>query len=482
MRRLLAIALLGLIAAVPALALARDKPTHAGPAQAGPAENGPVADTQAADLVRQSLSLFATSTPRKRAGTLAALAKSGRADAAPILILALRMPQVPAAKIVSVLERLTGAKSRQGWPGRDWSDWMLWQEAHPEAGTMPGFARLQAQVFAQIDPNFLIFLNGTQRHDIRLEEIAWGGVTKDGIPALTNPKLVAGREAGYLNAADLVFGVEIAGDARAYPLRILDWHEMFNDVIGGVPVSLAYCTLCGSGILFETTIAGQPAPFVFGSSGFLYRSNKLMYDTATHSLWNQFTGRPVVGPLTGSGIELKTRPVVITRWADWFARHPETRVLAKETGFRRNYAPGAAYNDYFSSAKLMFPTNVDQSRLKQKDYVFALRSSGADKAWPLALFSGGAVINDAAGVLELVLVGDAATRTVRAYRRDGRTFVRGSKPDEIGDVSGVWRVTEDALVGPAGESLSRLPGHIAYWFAWNGYLGKTGELATGSRP
>ena len=113
---------------------------------------------------------------------------------------------------------------------------------------------------------------------------------------------------------ELVFGVEINGDARAYPLRILDWHEMFNDVVGGVPVALAYCTLCGSGILCETLLPPRSERLIFGSSGFLYRSNKLMYDHQTHSLWDQVTGRPIVGPLTGSGIELKVRPVAITSW------------------------------------------------------------------------------------------------------------------------------------------------------------------------
>ena len=145
-------------------------------------------------------------------------------------------------------------------------------------------------------------------------------MAKDGIPALTNPKQVAPEQATYLTDDELVFGVEIDGDARAYPLRILDWHEMLNDVVGGVPVTLAYCTLCGSGILYDTRVPGRAEPFVFGSSGFVYRSNKLMYDQATHSLWNQFTGRPVVGPLTGSGIELKVLPVTLASWRDWLAR------------------------------------------------------------------------------------------------------------------------------------------------------------------
>jgi hypothetical protein len=423
-------------------------------------------------LAQQAFDLFRGSAA-DRQKAFDALVASGRADVAPILILALRFAASEYdTRLVNALRKLTGAN-----PGNDWAAWMLWQEEHPEVGVLPGFARLQARVYDLIDPNFQLFLPGEVKHEIRLEEITWGGVIKDGIPALTNPRLVLASAASYLRADDLVFGVAINGDVRAYPLRIMDWHEMFNEVIGGVAVSLAYCTLCGSGILFETSVDGRPQPFVFGSSGFLYRSNKLMYDTATHSLWNQFTGRPVVGPLTGSGIELKTRPVVIASWADWKAHHPGTKVLALETGHRRDYSTGAAYGRYFASPDLMFPTNVDQSKLKQKDFVFALRSSGAEKAWPLKLFEGGAVINDRAGVHDLVLIGDATTRTVRAYRSEGLTFEKGPTTDQVKLGEEVWRVTEEALVGPGGRSLSRLPGHVAYWFAWSGYLGREGELA-----
>src|SRR5262249_16913321 len=155
----------------------------------------------------------------------------------------------------------------------------------------------------------------------------------DGIPALDNPRMIAADAAAYLNSDDPVFGIEINGDARAYPLRIANWHEMVNDIVGGVPVSLAYCTLCGAGILFDGRVEGPDQPFTFGSSGLLYRSNKLMYDRQTRSLWSQFSGRPVVGPLTGSGVELHLLPVMLTSWAQWRLLHPETRVLSLDTGF-----------------------------------------------------------------------------------------------------------------------------------------------------
>ena len=394
----------------------------------------------------------------------------GNRDAVPALILAARFAGDD-KELETALETLAGDKQP------DWFHWMLWQQGHPEIVPFAGFDAFESRLYRLIDDHFGLFLGPGVAHEIRLEEIAWGGVVKDGIPALTDPKLIAPATASYLQPDDLVFGVSINGDARAYPLRIMDWHEMFNDVIGGVPVSLAYCTLCGSGILFETAVAGRQKPFVFGSSGFLYRSNKLMYDTETNSLWNQFTGRPVVGVLTGSGIALKTRAVVIARWADWLAANPATRVLDAATGFDRDYSSGAAYGGYFGSSELMFPALVNDARLKAKDYVFALRSSGADKAWPLKRFAGGAVISDRAGILDLVLIGDEATRTVRAYRTDGRKFTKGASLDAPLSDGKPWRVTEDALLGPAGENFPRLPGHIAYWFAWSGYFGASGEVA-----
>jgi len=404
--------------------------------------------------------------PAIRRATLQALVDRGSPDVVAALIQALRFVPDHAA-INSALIAITGESS-----GKSWFDWMLWLQDHEEIKPFAGFDGYKADVMALIDEDFRSFLYPGVKHEIRLEEIAWGGVRKDGIPALVNPRHVAGSAAGYLEDDELVFGVEIRGDARAYPLRILDWHEMFNDVVGGVPVALAYCTLCGSGILYETKLARWPDPMVFGSSGFLYRSNKLMYDRRTQSLWNQFTGRPVVGPLTGSGIELKVRPVVITKWKHWFASHPDTKVLSLDTGFDRDYTPGKPYWEYFASPDLMFPARVNDQRLEAKSYVFALRTGAENKAWPLFLFEGGRVINGRVGDRRVVLIGDAALRAVRAYEAGSHEFTkRGETLDKVDSDAGVWAVSEDALRGPEGQRLSRLPGHIAYWFAWRGFMG-----------
>ncbi len=408
---------------------------------------------------------------------MAYLIQRGNPDVVPALITAMRFADRRRDEISEVIETLSGQRH-----GTDWFDWMLWQERNPQLVPHPSLIPFKREVLLGIDQNFDLFLRpeflARDRMKIRLEEIAWGGVYKDGIPSLDNPTLISASDASYLRDDDLVFGVSINGDTRAYPLRIMGWHEMFNEVIGGIPVALAYCTLCGSGILFETQVAGRRKPFVFGSSGFLYRSNKLMFDRETHSLWNQYTGKPVVGPLVDSGIELKQRPVVITTWDSWKTSHPDTRALSLNTGHRRNYGSGVVYREYFASSELMFPAQVDQSQHRQKDYVFAIRQFGAARAWPLDAFTRTRVINDAIANRPLVLIGNPDRRTVRAYERAGHRFTAadGGLVDEAGRK---WTLTEEMLIGPDGTQLPRVAGHISYWFAWDNYLGDAASVYRG---
>lgn len=404
-----------------------------------------------------------------------ALAARGDLDAVPTLLLGLRIQYRGAPAYLEALRALTGEAIE------DWFAGALWLEAHPEVPAHPAYRVIKLEAYELIDPEFRRFLGGERSKPenmrIRIGEIYWGGVPVDGIPPLDNPAMVAAGEADYLLDDDLVFGLEIDGDARAYPLRILGWHEMMNDVVGGVPVALAYCTLCGSGILYETAVEGRAAPFVFSSTGLLYRSNKLMYDRETDSVWNQFTGEPVMGPLVDSGLRLEIRPLAITTWAKWRERHPETGVVSIDTGYARDYGSGVVYRNYFASPELMFPALVqDETRLEAKDYVFALRDFAVAKAWPLDLFEGGRVINDTLGETPVVLIGDAESRTVRAYRRGDRHFEGAADAARLAAGEESWRVEEAYLQGPDGTRLPRLPGHIAYWFAWENFLGAHAPL------
>lgn len=378
--------------------------------------------------------------------------------------------------VAEALSKLAGKKITH------WHEAYDFQELNPHIRPHETYNAVKMKLLGNTDKKFLDFFEGDfgkpENMKIRLEEVTWGGVLVDGITSLDNPKMIKASDADYLLEDDLVFGVQINGDIRAYPLRIMGWHEMFNDTIGGVPVALAYCTLCGAGILFETQVEGRKKPFVFGSSGLLYRSNKLMFDRETKSLWNQFTGKPVVGKLVDSGIGLNIRPNTITTWADWKTRHPDTKVLSLETGYVRNYGSGVTYQAYFASPDLMFPAVVgDESKAKRKDYVFGIRDVGAAKAWPIKAFDNKSVINDRVGLKDVVLIGDAKTRTVRAYeRKDGETF---SKPIKgpLATQNSQWLIEEDFLVSAdKKQKRARVAGHVAFWFAWDNYLGVASEL------
>ena len=394
--------------------------------------------------------------------------KNERTDMVPAMVHAMRYHgSVGRADIGRTLRKLTGEKIEG-----DWFKWAVWLERHPDVEPFANFELYLSMVLGAIDRGYLDFFYPQIPHAIRLEEIVWGGVAaKTGIPPLDHPRMLPGAEARYLGNNESVFGISINGDIRAYPYRFMDWHEMLNDTVGGEPVSLAYCTLCGSGILYSTRRDDGNAPFVFGSSGLLYRSNKLMYDTETNTLWNQFSGTPAVGKLVGSGVQLTVLPLVTTTWRNWRREHPSTQVMHPETGFKRDYRPGQGYGDYFKSSELMFPAATEQGAENPKSRVFVLRVSGAQRAWPLRKFRGGQVVNDQLGALRVVLIGHEKTQSVRAYRRDRHEFAKtGEDLTRVRAGDDVWRVTEATLVGPNDEQLNRLPGHLAYWFAWQSYF------------
>jgi hypothetical protein len=426
------------------------------------------------DVERLSWQMFSLQGEDKREPIQALSALNDKSHI-PTLVLAMRWTGSN-IYVAEALSKLAGQKITH------WHEAYDFQELNPQIKPHESYHAIKMKLLGNTDKKFLDFFAGNfgkpDNMKIRLEEITWGGVLVDGITSLDNPKMIAANDANYLLDDDLVFGVEINGDIRAYPLRIMGWHEMFNDTIGGVPVALAYCTLCGAGILFETQVEGRDTPLVFGSSGLLYRSNKLMFDRETKSLWNQFTGEPVVGPLVQTDIKLKIRPNTITTWADWKAKHPNTKVLSLETGYARNYGSGVTYQAYFASPDLMFPAVVgDEKLVKRKDYIFGIRDVGAAKAWPIKAFVSQPVINDRVGLKNVVLIGDANTRTVRAYERDqGETFAQSEQGVLISKTSD-WVLNEDFLVSKDGKNKrSRVPGHVAFWFAWDNYLGVKSDI------
>ncbi len=196
---------------------------------------------------------------------------------------------------------------------------------------------------------------GSVRHDIPLEDVKRGIAVpnpRDRIPALLAPRFVPVGEAEHVGAQEDVLVVELGAEARAYPLRILDAHELVNDVLGGEPLLVTWCPLCRSAMVFERRVAGVVR--TFGVSGFLYRSDVLMYDHQSETFWSQIAARAVLGPLTGTA--LVERPARLTSFAAFRAEHPEGQVLGPEqegrssADYRRSH-----YDDYHGPSRFFRP-------------------------------------------------------------------------------------------------------------------------------
>jgi len=367
-----------------------------------------------------------------------------------------------ALKVAGILANQYGANH-----GTDWNAWYqeIWKLPHsPHAD----YAEFKADLYSRIDPTFREYFDGDPKSTIRMDEVRWGGVVRDGIPPLKDPDTLAARKADYLADTDIVFGVALNGEARAYPKRILAWHEMVKDTVGNQSINGVYCTLCGSMIVYNTETGGKH--YELGTSGFLYRSNKLMYDHATKSMWSTLRGEPVIGELVGKGIKLEPLYVVTTTWGNWKKMHPGTTVLSLKTGHRRNYGEGVAYHDYFATDELMFKIadGLHDDRLKNKQEVFALRTTGDER---LAISTGflgkNPIYHDGLNGQSIVVLTDRGGAS-RAYETGKNKIKKWVGDSEVADSSGkTWKVTEDKLVGKGGGSLRRLPSHRVFWFAWH---------------
>ena len=295
-----------------------------------------------------------------------------------------------------------------------------------------------------------------------MDEIRWGGVRQDGIPPLRDPEMITPTEADYLEEDNIVFGIEINGDARAYPKRILAWHEMFTDTIGGVPIAGVYCTLCGTVIPYITEYEG--VNYRLGTSGFLYRSNKLMYDQATQSLWSTTEGKPVLGPLVDQGIQLNYESVVTTTWGEWLKRHPDTTVLSLNTGHQRDYGEGVAYAEYFDTDQLMFNTPFEDNRLANKQEILALRFPAAPNqqlAIDTNFLNNNPVYTGKIGQQQFVVFTDMSGAN-RVYDPKDIEFESYDGNQTITDSSGKqWTLAEEWLEDTDKKRLNRLPYHLS---------------------
>lgn len=365
-------------------------------------------------------------------------------------------------RLLKLLEEKTGKSF-----GYDFDKWFEWiwnkEETYP-----PSYFNLKAEIHKKIDPKFeKYFLNRSNSATIRLDEVRWGGVLQDGIPPLRGPEMINALEATYLKDKATVFGIEINGDARAYPKQILAWHEMFVDTVGNEKVAGVYCTLCGTVILYKTEQNG--INYEMGTSGFLYRSNKLMYDKVTQSLWSTLEGEPVIGPLVGKGIKLDYLSVVTTTWGEWKKRHPDTKVLSLNTGHRRDYRDGVAYKDYFSTDALMFTVPKIDKSLKNKDEILAIRLPGESNenfAISSKFLKRNPIYRNTLGKTNFTVFTDksGAHRVFKTKKVHFKDYNQEYKA--VAENNTVWQVKENYLISTTGEKLERLQSYNAFWFGY----------------
>lgn len=395
--------------------------------------------------------------------------------------------------VIALLE----AKSGQAHGGSisAWYRW-LWDQGRDEHEDA---ARIKASLFERIDPRFAQYFgeaNSSGGWDpwprrIRLDEVRWGGVEQDGIPPLRQPRVLPATEAGATEDHHVVYGVEINGEARAYPRRILGWHELVTDRLGGVDITGVYCTLCGTMIVYESK--SMSGAHTLGTSGFLYRSNKLMYDAETQSLWSTLLGEPVIGPLANSGAQLPRRATVATTWGEWRRRHPKTTVLSDVTGFDRSYAEGAAYADYYATDELMFDVPSPDERLANKAEVIGLALEGSDGTTAAVALSVDflrahpqhvenfqdrriTLITDASGAVRAYELPKPAPE-VQGAAADG-DLSQGVSGDPEWDLKrcvegGKGSFAEDALTSSRGTRAPRISSTRSFWFAWHAAHPKT---------
>lgn len=254
------------------------------------------------------------------------------------------------------------------------------------------------------------------------DQILRGGPPRDGIPALDHPISLPAAEAPW-HEREMVIGVAQGSEARAYPIAILNWHELVNDTLGGQPILVTYCPLCGTGIVFDRKVAGEERSF--GVSGLLYQSDLLLYDRESESLWSQISSEAITGPLAGTRLSvLRSQLTTLGRWQ---AAHPETTVLGLDTGHRRDYAR-SPYAGYARSRKLYFPAPLDRRYHPKMPTLGVRLASGAARAYPAR------ELESAGGAVEEVFEGHPIA--IR-YDEDEQVF-DAEVPPEVEVIEGFW--------------------------------------------
>ena len=322
-----------------------------------------------------------------------------------------------------------------------------------------------------------------ERNSVPLTDIESGGPPKDGIPSLDHPGFVGVAEAnGWLKPVEPVIALTVGGQSRAYPLQILVWHEIVNDSVGGVPVTVTFCPLCYTAIAFDRRAANRVLDF--GTTGNLRKSDLVMYDRQTESWWQQAIGQAIVGDLTGT--QLTILPASIVSWDSFRTAHPEGSVLSKDTGFSRSYGsnPYAGY-DNTNTKPFLFDGKPD-GRLAPKEHVVTVSLGGEDVAYPYSLLKRRRVVQDMVGgtpILVFYRPGTSSALDARSVadgfdlgasgvfspQLDGRrlTFKAAGSDFVDSETGSRWNLLGRAVSGElAGRRLDPIVHGDDFWFAW----------------
>ncbi|HWC31973.1 MAG TPA: DUF3179 domain-containing protein, partial [Actinomycetota bacterium] len=311
----------------------------------------------------------------------------------------------------------------------------------------------------------------------------------DNIPAIDEPAFVGvGEAAGWLDDREPVVSVGVGGDARAYPVQILTWHEIVNDEIGGRPVAVTYCPLCNSAVAFERDLGGRVLEF--GTSGQLYESALVMYDRPTQSLWTHFTGQAISGELKGT--TLQVIPAQMLSFGEWRTLHPDGLVLSRGTGFERPYGENP-YEGYDRGGPYdSFVSGEADDRLPAIARVVGVETDGEAVAYPyssLRAERGASVLHDTVAGRRIAVLWKAGVasahdaREIRAGRDVGSsgvfvasvngrslTFAAAGGRIEDGETGSEWSLSGRAVSGPlAGTQLEPVAHLDTFWFAWAAY-------------
>ncbi len=310
----------------------------------------------------------------------------------------------------------------------------------------------------------VITTNGI-KHIVPLDEIKDGGPPKDGIPSIDRPKFIFASDAEFLKNDELVIGLKLNGQTRAYPLFILVWHEIVNDKVGNTPIAVTYCPLCFTTQVFERKLNGTEVEF--GTSGKLYNSNLVMYDRLTDSYWSQALGESITGPLTGT--ELKRIPFDVARWSDWKSFYPDTEVLTTDTGYQRAYGSDP-YRDYYTSQEILFPVSHKDGRMHPKEIIVGYEDSQIYKAYKISDLEAAKVVNDDLGGKSIVIFSlypDMARLFDRETNGQSLEFVFSNGKILDKQTNSEWSFDGKAIAGTMkGTQLVRIPLNPGFWFEW----------------